>query len=54
MNDLIPHPSNTAYKSGKGGERGALLCKWTAVKAIIFGKLQVEKVIIYRQISGTF
>jgi hypothetical protein len=38
--------------SRKGGGRGALLHKGTAVKGIIFGEL--EKVIIYRQISGTF
>jgi hypothetical protein len=40
-NDLRCHkrPSNNASKCGKGNERGALLCKGTVLKEIIFNKL---------------
>jgi hypothetical protein len=33
------HPSNNASESGKGGGRGALLCKGTILKGIILSKL---------------
>jgi hypothetical protein len=38
----------------EGGERGALLCKKTILKRVIFSEFQAKKEIVFRQISGTF
>jgi hypothetical protein len=55
MNDLKAMPQTSfkeRFESGKGSGRGALLCKGAILNGTIFNKLQVEKDIIYRQISG--